>query len=325
MQRQVQQLPHVTQVSPYIIRPVLINVNGQMEALALKGIDQNYHFLKGLSLKGNSIDFSDTAYSKQVVLSQTIANKLQVNTGDTVELYFLEAGSMFPRIRKAKVAGIFHTGLEEVDKNYAVCDIRLLRRINNWLPDDITGYQVNLDDEKYADTVAGTIFYNYLPVASQLSAYSMRDIYPTIFNWLDLLNVNAVILIVIMSIVAIINMSAVLLILMVDRARLIGLLKALGLPSNNIRNIFLGIAGIIGLSGVVLGNIIGLGICLLQDKTGFITLQESTYGMDHAAVHIVWWHIALLDVITLVLCILCMWLPALYIRRISPAKVLQFK
>ncbi|OJW83438.1 MAG: hypothetical protein BGO69_08150 [Bacteroidetes bacterium 46-16] len=323
--KNIERIPHVTSVSPFIIKPAIVHTNGEMEALALKGIDSSYHFMQGASLSGSNIDFTDTAYSKQVVLSQTIADRLFAKAGDTVELYFLEGGSMFPRIRKARVAGIFHTGLEEIDKTFALCDIRMLQRINNWMADDISGYQVDLDNDKYSDTVAANIFYNFLPVASPLSSYSMRDIYPNVFDWLEMQNVNVVILLVIMSVVAIINMSAVLLILMVDRARLVGLLKALGLPAGNIRNIFLGIAGIIGLSGVILGNIIGLGICLLQQKTGFIKLSESIYGMSEAAVRIVWWEIVLIDVATLALCILCMWLPALYIRRISPAKVLEFK
>ena len=323
--KNVQRLPHVTGVSPYVVKYAIVNAHSEMEAISLKGIDHDYRFLKGLSLSGKQIDFSDTAYSKQILLSQTIADRLLIKVGDTVELYFPEAGSMFPRIRKTVVAGIFHTGLVEIDKIFAICDIRLLQRINKWLPDDITGYQVNLDDEKYSDTVAAKIFSDYLPVASPLTAYTLEETYRNVFDWLELQNVNVVVLLVIMSIVSIINMSAVLLILMVDRARLIGLLKALGAPANNIRNIFLGIAGIIGFSGVLLGNIIGLGVCLLQEKTGFVTLPESIYGMSHASVRIIWWQIALLDVVTLILCILCMWLPALYIRRISPAKVLQFK
>lgn len=323
--QKIKQIPHVERVSPFIIKPTIVHANGEMEALALKGIDKNYPFSKNVELSGSNINFSDTDYARQVLLSKTIADRLLIQAGDTVELYFLEGGSMFPRIRKVRVAGIFHTGLEEIDKAYAVCDIRMLQRINNWQAGDITGYQVDLDDDKYSDTVANNIFYNLLPVASPLSAYSMREIYPNVFDWLELQNVNVVILLVIMSVVAIINMGAVLLILMVDRARLIGLLKALGLPANNIRNIFLGIAGIIGASGILLGNILGLGLCFLQMRTGFITLPESIYGMSHAAVRIVWWEIVLIDVVTLALSILCMWLPALYIRRISPAKVLEFK
>lgn len=323
---QMRQLPHVKSVMPFIIKPGIVHANGEMEGLAaIKGVDSSYRFNQGMELTGKAIDYSDSAYAKQVVLSQTIADKLKVNAGDTVELYFQEGNSMFPRIRKVKVAGIFHTGLDEIDKYYALCDIRLLQRMNNWQPDDINGYQLDLTDAAYADTVANDISNNMLPVASPIVAYTLRDINRSVFDWLDLLDVNVVILLVIMSIVAIINMAAVLLILMVDRARLIGLLKALGLPAGNIRNIFLGIAGIIGASGIVLGNIIGLGLCLLEDKVGFIKLPESIYGMDHASVRIIWWEIVVIDIVTLLVCVLCMALPALYIRRISPAKVLEFK
>ncbi len=115
------------------------------------------------------------------------------------------------------------------------------------------------------------------------------------------------------------------LILMMDRARMIGLLKALGMPFGETRNIFLGIAGLIGTGGIIAGNIFGLGLCLLQDKYGLIKLDEANYYMRYAPIKVVWWHVLVIDVTTLALCVICMWLPALYIRKVQPAKVLQFK
>jgi lipoprotein-releasing system permease protein len=128
-----------------------------------------------------------------------------------------------------------------------------------------------------------------------------------------------------MAIVAIINMGAVLVILMVDRATMIGLLKALGMPFEGTRNIFLAIAGLIGAAGIVLGNILALGLCWAQLHYGFLKLPEESYSMKYVPIKIVWWEVGAIDVATLALCILCMWLPALYIRRIQPARVLQFK
>ena len=213
--------------------------------------------------------------------------------------------------------------MEEVDKYFGVCDIRLLQRINNWTADSINGYQVDLDNEKYADTVASFIHYNI--INAPLESYTTAENYSFIFDWLKLQNMNGIILLVIMAVVSIINMGAVLLILMVDRAMMIGLLKALGMPFETTRNVFLGIAGLIGLVGILLGNVLALGLCWLQLSFGFLKLPEAAYYMPVVPVKIVWWHVAGIDIVTLLLCVLCMWLPTLYIRRIQPARVLQFK
>ena len=317
----IKQLPHVTAVSPFLEKPVLLQAHGQIEGLVLKGVNKEYHFLSGITLSGKPIDFSDTFYSKQILLSQTTADRLDVNAGDTVQLDFFEAG--IPRIRRVRVSGIYHSGLDDVDKMFGVCDMRLLQRINNWSADSINGYQVDLDNPKYADTVSNFIHYNL--TQPPLEAYTTNENYSFIFDWLALVGVNSTILLVIMAIVAIINMGAVLVILMVDRAKMIGILKALGMPFGDTRNIFLSIAGLIGAAGILLGNLFAFIICWLQIHFGFLKLPEKQYFMSTVPIRIIWWQVALIDVVTLLLCIFCMWLPTLYIRRIQPAKVLQFK
>lgn len=317
----VKSIPHVTAVSPFVELPVIVQAHGQLEGIALKGVNQDYHFPKSISMGGKPIDYSDTFYSKQIILSNTTAERLNVNSGDTVQLNFLQGG--MPRIRRVKVCGTYHTGMEEMDKFFAVCDIRLLQRINNWTADSINGYQVDLDNEKYADTVAGFIHYNL--INAPLEAYTTADNYSFIFDWLKLQNLNGIILLIIMAAVSIINMGAVLLILMVDRAMMIGLLKALGMPFETTRNIFLGIAGLVGMAGIVFGNILAISLCWLQQTFGFMKLPEDAYYMKYVPVKIIWWHLAVIDIVTLFLCVLCMWLPTLYIRRIQPARVLQFK
>ncbi len=318
----IKALPHVTQVSPFVQRPVIVQAHGTMEGLKLKGVNSAYRMSKDISLSGAGIDFRDSLYARQILLSKTTADRLSVTAGDTVQLDFLEPSSM-PRIRRVRVSGIYHTGMEEVDKNFGVCDIRLLQRLNNWTADSINGYQVDLDDEAFADTTAGYI-HEYI-VPAPLEAYTTTENYSFIFDWLQLQSMNGKILWMIMAIVSVINMGAVLLILMVDRAAMIGLLKALGMTFESTRTIFLSIAGLIGAGGVLLGNVLGLGLCWLQSRFGLIKLSEDVYYMKYAPVRIIWWQVGLIDVVTLGLCVCCMWLPAYYIRRIQPAKVLQFK
>ncbi len=318
----VKQIPHVAGCWAFAERPIIVQRNGQMEGLKIKGVTSDYHFMEGVSLTGGNIDFADSQYSKQILLSQTTANRLNVRIGDSVQLNFF-VGDGLPRIRKVMVSGLFHSGMDEVDKIFAVCDLRMLQRVNNWPADSVNGYQVDLDNATYADTVANYIHSNL--ILPPLEAYTTTENYSFIFEWLQLQRVNGVILLVIMAAVAIINMGAVLVILMVDRAMMIGLLKALGMTYEDTRSIFLAIAALIGAAGVLLGNIVAFVICWAQLRFGFIKLPEDIYYMRYAPIKIVWWQVGLIDVITLLLCVLCMWIPALYIRRIQPAKVLQFK
>jgi lipoprotein-releasing system permease protein len=153
----------------------------------------------------------------------------------------------------------------------------------------------------------------------------MQQIYSSTFTWLDLTSMNGSIILIIMSIVAVINLAAALLILIVEQARMVGILKAQGLTAGAMRWVFLYYAGLISGVGIMVGNIIALTLGWVQASTGFIKLSEASYYMNTVPVNMVWWHVALIDIATLVVCILCMWLPTLYIRRIQPARVLQFK
>ncbi len=323
LEQQVAASPHVIEITPFAVRPAIVNVNKYMEGVQLKGINERYKFNSGVRINGQWINFNDTSYSKDILLSETTASRLDIHAGDTILLYFLEPGATFPRVRKARVSGLYHTGMDEVDHDFGICDIQLLQRINNWQSNDINGYQLTLDDHKYADTVATDIFNKYLE--PPLTTNTMQQIFPGVFDWLSFQDVNARIILVIMSIVAIINLAVTLLILIVEQARMVGVLKAQGMQASDIRKIFLYHAGLIAAIGILLGNIIALGICWVQLTTGFLTLPEATYYVQQVPVRIIWWHPILISIATLVLCILCMWLPSLYIRRIQPAKVLQFK
>jgi lipoprotein-releasing system permease protein len=199
----------------------------------------------------------------------------------------------------------------------------LLQRINNWKADEINGYQIDLKNELVADSVAAQIFYNYLQ--QPLTANTMKDIYANIFDWLQLQDLNAELVIIIMAVVAIINLAVALLILIVEQARVVGLLKAMGMNETATRKIFLYYSAIIASFGIFVGNVLGLGICWLQQHFGFLKLNEATYYMSQVPVRINGWYVLAIDVATLLVCVLCMWLPSLYIRRIQPARVLQFK
>lgn len=323
LEQQVRALPEVRQMAPFAVRPAIIQSSDVMEGIQLKGVNNAYHLPAGVKFDGANIDYKDTAYSRSILLSQTTADRLDLKIGQELKLYFLEPGTTFPRIRKMLVAGIFHTGMVEVDRDYALCDLRLLQRINNWGPNQINGYQITLSDEQLSDTIANMLYDHY--IEPPLSVSTMQEVFPNIFSWLQFQDVNERIILIIMAIVAIMNLAAALLILMVEQARMIGLLKAMGMTPADMRQIFLYYAGLIAGIGILAGNLIAFSICFLQKKFGFLQLSESTYYMRYVPVRLHWWQPVLVDGATLVLCILCMWLPTLYIRRIQPAKVLQFK
>lgn len=312
--------PQIATVAKFVVRPAILQSKGQMEGLRLKGIDADYDYPKSLNLKGSGIKFSDTDYSRQVILSKTTANKLLLNIGDDVLFYFLESGSTSPRIRKLKVTGIYHTGMEDVDQYLAICDIRLLQRINNWAPNQINGYQIVAKEEEFTEAIADRVFKN-----TELTPQTISDSFPGIVDWLNVQDLSVRILLIIMSIVATISMGAALLILIVERANITGLLKALGLSNASTQKIFLYIALLTGSLGVVLGNLFAISICLAQQKFGFLKMDEANYFMDTVPMQLNFWYIFIVDVSTLAITVLCMWLPTIYVRRMQPAKVLQFK
>lgn len=324
--RQIEQdiaaLPAVEGVAPYAIRPAIVNANQLMEGIQLKGVDSSYDFN---AINGDRPDFTDSNYATDIILSTTTLNRLNLQKGDKVFLYFIDGSTKYPRIRRAKIAGTYHTGMEDIDKFYALCDIRLLQNINQWDSDEINGYQLNLTDAEAATPVADKIFNDIIPKDSRLTTSTMLEIFPGIFDWLSLLDMNAVVVLAIMAIVAIINLIAALLILIVNQARMVGLLKTLGMAERQMRTIFLYHASLIGVAGIVIGNILAIGLCVIQQQTHFLKLSETGYSMQYVPVHIIWWHPIVISLCTMLLCILCMWIPTLYIRRVQPAKVLQFK
>jgi lipoprotein-releasing system permease protein len=317
----IHSLPGVRAIYPFILKPGILQSAGEMEGIRLKGITQQQRFPPSISFSGAAIDFSDSNYAQQIILSRATAARLQVKPGDALRLYFITGGA--PRIRKLHVAGTYHTGMEEVDRQFALCDARLLRRLAGWEADKISGYQVELAYGQNPDTLADRIYYRFL--TPPMDAQSITRVYEGIFSWLGTQDTNGRILLIIVGIVALINLASATLILMVDRAVMIGLLKALGMAPQGLWALFLSLAGLIGGAGILLGNILGLGLCFAQLQFGFIHLPEETYNMSTVPVRLGPWHILALDAGTLLLCLACTLLPLLYIRRIQPARVLHFQ
>ena len=323
VEQYLSQNPEVKSFERYATRSAILKFNTGIESILLKGIDQQFDFsrMNPFLQKGNWMNFNDSNYSKDLILSSFTAKQLNIKVGDSLlAFFFKEDGTK--NARKLKISGIYKTGIEDYDKNFALCDINLIRRMNNWERNQIGGYEVFLRDYKSTDKINEKI-YNDLPQGWY--SRSIKEIQPNIFDWLNLQGQIKNILMAIMLIVAIVNLITCLIILVLDRTRMTGVLKAVGSDNWLIQKIFLFNTSIIAIKGILIGTIIGLLICWIQDTTGIITLNEEAYFISKASVVVVWWQVILVDIVAFLFCMMTLIIPTLLIRKISAVKAISFR
>jgi lipoprotein-releasing system permease protein len=314
----------VETVQAFATKSAVIEKNKNIDGILLKGIENTYDSsqLQPYMVEGRWINFNDSSYSKEIILSKQLAQLLKIQLNDVINIYFIRSEDGSRTYRKLTVAGIYKTGIEEYDKLFAIGDIRLIQKINDWQSDQIGGYEIFTTNKNQADSINSTLL-NELP--TEWMSRTIQSIYPNIFDWLSIQDVNRNVIFIIMAIVAIINLITCLLILILERTKMIGLLKSIGASDKNIIQIFLYYATVIAGLGILIGFIAGTGICLLQQYTGFIQLDESSYYVSKAPILIIWWQIAAVCAATLFTCFLMLILPALLIRKINPITALQFR
>lgn len=320
----LQTLPEIKSIQAYATKNAILKTSENIEGVLFKGVESTYNFgnIQKFLVKGRWVSFSDTAYSNEINLSESMANQLKLDVNDQLLIYFIQSGGASPRPRKLTVAGIFKTGIEEYDKLIALGDLKLIQRLNNWTSEEVGGYEVILKDFNDMDRVNEEILYR---IPLEFRSSTIREIFPNIFDWLYLQNKTIVIVLIIMVIIATLNLVTCLLILVLERTRMVGILKAIGAQNVSIQKVFLYHGAIISLGGLLGGNILGLLVCWLQEKFGFITLPEDAYYISKAAVDIVWWQIALVNIFTFLICFLVLLIPTLVIKRIQPVKAIQFR
>ncbi|MGZ3924148.1 MAG: ABC transporter permease, partial [Flavisolibacter sp.] len=256
------------------------------------------------------------------VISSYTAQQLRLKLNDRLLIYFIKPDGRL-RPDKLTIVGIFKTGIEEYDKTYAIGDIKLIRRLNNWAEDEIGGYEIFLKDYKKMNAVSESIF--TLPSFPELwDTKTILEVYPNIFDWLNIQDTNQNILIAIMTIIAVINLITCLIILVLERLRMIGILKALGASNWTVQKVFLYHSAWITLTGIIMGCLLGLGLLWLQQSTGFIHLPEDAYYMDKAEVMIVWWQVGLVIAGTLAVSVLVLLIPSFIVRKVQPIRAIRF-
>ncbi len=312
----------VRHIQVFAVKPGIIKSKSDIEGILLKGVgkDFDWTFMQQYLQKGSLLQLPDTAMSSDILISRQTANRLRMDVGDSFIVHFIQNKEQLKR--RFTVKGIFKTGLEEYDKVFALVDIRQIQRILGWQKDEVGGFEVFLDDIDDLGIIADYIYYEQLP--NELYAETVRNKLPEIFEWLELQNINEAVILGLMVIVAIINMITALLILILERTNMIGTLKAMGTSNWSIRKIFLYHAAYIVVVGLFWGNLIGIGLCILQDQFELIKLSEENYYLSVAPVHLQWWSILLINAGTLVVTLLFLVVPSYLVTSISPVKAIRF-
>ncbi|WP_342457016.1 ABC transporter permease [Mucilaginibacter sp. SJ] len=314
--------PFITHVMPVATKPGIVKANNEIEGVVLKGVDKNYDwsYFKKMMVAGDVISFADSVEAqKEIMISQTTADRLKLKVGDKLLMYFVQEPL---RKRQFKIKGIFNIGVEEVDKTFVIGALSLINRLNDWKPNEIGQYELRVADFDHINEAAYALE-TVLPV--KLKEYTIEEDYPTIFEWLNLLDVNSIVMLVLMVAVAVINMISALLIMILERTAMIGMLKAMGASNWAIRKIFLINASyLIGL-GLLLGNLLGIGLGYFQMYTHFFQLDQASYYMTFVPVEFNIFDIVVLNIGTLIICLLVLIIPSTLVSRISPVKAIQFK
>ena len=310
-------LPEVQSVHTFATKYAILKTSEEMEGVLLKGFEDPAGFkqITPFLKQGRWVQYNDSSYAREIVISEFTARQLQLKLNDRILLYFVRPdGSLRPD--KLDIVGIFKTGIEEYDKNFAMGDIRLIRRLNNWQENHIGGYEVFLKDYQTMDDVSYRI-YAQDRFPDLWETKTVREIYPNIFDWLGIIRNNGHVLITIMVIIAAINFITCLIILVLERVRMIGTMKALGASDWTVQKIFLHHSVLITLTGIVLGVAIAAALLWLQQKTGFVHLDEDAYYMDTAIVKVSWTQMMLVIGGTLLLSVVVLLIPSLLVKKKS--------
>lgn len=327
--------PFIKHLQPTSIKNAILKTNSVNEGVVIKGVDAAYDFalIDANMLEGEIPVFSKDSVSKEVVISASLASKLQIKLNEKFTVYFIIQRLSYDsslsanvlkseqRTRVFKVKGIFKNTFAEFDENLIFADLKQLQKVNYWSQEAVGAYEIKVADYNQLESNTETLqeFFGY-----SYSVANVKQIYANIFVWLDKLDVNGIIIIVLMILVATINMITALLILILERTNMIGMLKSLGMSNANVRKVFVRVSLNLILKGLIWGNLIGLTLCYIQKFWKPIKLNSDVYYVDFVAIEINWQLIVLLNIGTFLTCFFMLLLPTIIISKLTPIKTLKF-
>lgn len=321
----------IRHVQVFATKPGIIRTDDEIQGVVLKGVgsDFDWSFFQENKVVGEPFQIQDTVQSNKVWISQQMASLLELTIGDNLSMFFIDPSEAIPRQRKFELAGIYKTSLEEFDRMFVLVDIKHIRRLNNWKNDEVSGFEILVNDfsqlSKQEKSVRDLLLRNTSPESPVLQVISIKDKYRHIFDWLGLLDMNVWVILALMVLVAGFNMVSSLLVIILERTQMIGILKAMGARNWSIRKVFLYFSVMLILKALVLGNILGIGICLIQQYTHVFKLDPSSYYLEYVPVNLTILPLLLLNVGTVLITTLMLLLPSYFITKVSPEKTIRFE
>ena len=311
----------INHIQYFATKAGIIKTKDEIHGVILKGVgsDFNRDFFKDNLVEGEVPIYNDTLTSSRVIISKKTADLLDLDIDEKLIMYFAQDP---PRVRKFVVAGIYTTELEEFDNLYVFGDIRHIQNLNNWGIDSVGGFEITIHNFDNLDALTQMV---YEKIDYDLNAQTIKEINPQIFDWLKLQDINVNVIIILMLIVAGINIITALLILILERTKLIGILKAIGQNNWSVRKVFLYNASYLIGKGLFWGNLLGIGLCLLQKYFHLISLNPATYYMNTVPIHLTFSDILLLNFGAMLSCILMLIIPTYLITKITPIKAIRFE
>lgn len=319
-------IKEIRHIQTYATKPGIIKTD-EVQGIVLNGVSFNHDwsFFKDKLVEGEIINMTPSKKSNQILISEKLANLLHLKVGEKLIMYFVQQPI---RQRAFIISGIFNSGMDEFDKLFVICDIRHIQKLNNWEDNQVSGIEITLNDFQKLDKTKELIQDNITGIfsddGSTFKVRSIKQKYPQIFNWLEMLDVNVWIILGLMILVAGFNMVSGLLIIILEKTNMIGILKALGTDNWSVRKIFLYQSAMIIGKGMLLGNIIGIGICLIQYHFELISLDPVNYYLDTVPINLNGFHLLLLNLGTLIATVSMLLVPSYWITKITPSKAIKF-
>jgi len=315
-------------IQVYANKAGIIKTKNEIQGVILKGVSRDYDwtFFRNNIISGKCLEIKDTIPNDEILISKYLSGLLNLKTGDAVPMYFLQEPL---RMRKFRVAGIYNTNIEDFDKYYVFTDISHIQKLNSWTSSQIGGFEILIDNFDEIDNLGKKVneIVDSEPSGSgeQIMVQTIKERFPQLFDWMNLIDTNVMVIIILMLLVSGFNMVSGLLILILERTNMIGILKALGAANVNIRKIFLYYGSFLIIRGMLWGNIIGILVCLIQQHFGIVKLDEASYYVSVVPIHLNWIHILLLNAGTLFTTVLMLVVPSFFISKIDVSKAVEFK